>query len=147
MLKNKRTIAGIVIAVVVVLAIGGIANASSIKNQLNDWKLLPQPERLTELYFTDHLNLPASYMPGTPQTVLFSVHNLEGHRQTYTYTVTQTRDDGKQVAQSAREQLTLNEGATKATKVVVVPVDMGARCKISVALSTGEAISYWVTRG
>lgn len=28
--------------------------------KMNDWKLLPQPERFTELYFENHLDLPKS---------------------------------------------------------------------------------------
>lgn len=45
--------------------------------------LTPQPERFTELYFEDHLNLPKQVEFNTSYPVSFTIHNLEGRQMTY----------------------------------------------------------------
>lgn len=55
---------------------------------MDDWQLLPRPERVTELYFTDHRQLSAAASPDAAQTVRFTVHNLEHQPTVYHYTLT-----------------------------------------------------------
>jgi uncharacterized membrane protein len=47
--------------------------------------LLPEEEKLTELYFEDHGLLPAKLMVGESRTVRFTVHNVEYEPKTYAY--------------------------------------------------------------
>lgn len=46
-----------------------------------------QPERFTELYFEDHLNLPGIAVAGRVYEFKFTIHNLEGRDMTYRYEV------------------------------------------------------------
>ena len=50
-------------------------------------KLLPLPERFTELYFTNSLLLPKEAVTGEPITFSFTIHNLEGATISYPYSV------------------------------------------------------------
>lgn len=60
---------------------------------MDNWLLLPRPERVTELYFTDYRQLPESAAPGTAQTVHFTVTNLEHRATAYRYTLTVMSED------------------------------------------------------
>jgi hypothetical protein len=53
--------------------------------QMDDWQLLPRPERVTELYFTDYRQLALSTKHNRTQTVSFTVRNLEHQTTTYHY--------------------------------------------------------------
>jgi len=131
------------LAIVVVVA-AGIVYHQQIKNQLNAWKLLPQPERLTELYFTAPNNLPSAYTPGQKQNVRFTVHNIEYQTETYQYKIVETNQDGSQSQQLSSGQFTLQQDQYEGLNVGVTPVDMGKRAKIIIELPTiSETIGYW----
>src|SRR3989344_5879352 len=49
--------------------------------------LLPEPERLTALYFEDHLNLPKRVEKGKGYPFRFTIHNLEYQNVTYPYEI------------------------------------------------------------
>jgi hypothetical protein len=121
----------IVIVLVIVLAFGH----DTIKRQLNAWKLLPEPEHLTELYFTHPNSVPGIYLPGQIQDVSFTVHNLEYRTMKYTYRVTE------RVANSSHGQLltdgsfSLRQDQYKTPSLVVAPLDLGQRVQIIVELT------------
>lgn len=84
-LRQKRSI-----FLIVFFVLGGIVinhYQLVIYTQLNQWKLIPQPERFTELYFDDHTRLPKIIVPGETNTFVFVVNNLEGHPTYYPYAV------------------------------------------------------------
>lgn len=54
---------------------------------LNNLKLIPQPERFTELYFENPTLLPKQTVAGQPVSFSFTVHNLESVTTTYPYKV------------------------------------------------------------
>jgi uncharacterized membrane protein len=117
---------GVVLIVLIVLA------SPAIKRQLNDWKLLPEPERLTELYFTHPNSLPSSYMPGQTQTVSFTVHNLEYRTTTYKYTVVEAAQAGQAGTTLASGRFTLNQGSYKKVTDLVAIQPSGARVNVEV---------------
>lgn len=55
--------------------------------KLNAWKLLPQPETFTELYFAAYPQEASQVPDGTKVSFTFVVHNLEGATTTYPYMV------------------------------------------------------------
>lgn len=59
--------------------------------------LLPEPETLTELYFENHLKLPAYLNNTKPYTFSFTIHNLEYKTMTYHYQVTAEASDSATV--------------------------------------------------
>lgn len=117
-----------------------MAQHQAIYNQLNDWKLIPRPERLTELYFPDHKQLPATYAPGQQQTIRYSIHNIEYRTTTYTAVVTQT-DMSNQTQQTlSRQAIVLTHDATTERSTPVTLSDLGKRSQITVTLTyTGIA--------
>lgn len=142
----------IALCFVAALVIFSVSQAAAIKRQLNNWKLLPQPERLTELYYENHTKLPTTYTPGTQQSFTFTVHNLEYRTTSYSYTVTQKSEDGTQSQQLSSGSFTLNQNAFKTQTISIAPTDLGGRVQIETSLLIGgpdsstEAIHYWVTR-
>ena len=66
----------------------------AIVTQLGEWRLLPEPERVTELYFTDYTKLPKSLAAGSHHTVTFTVHNLEHQPTVYHYRLLATSEQG-----------------------------------------------------
>lgn len=138
--------------VAVLLIFGGLGalttvNAGAITRQLHDWKVLPEPERLTELYFADHQNLPTTYTPGQAQGFQFTVHNLEYRTTTYTYHIIQQNEAGTVEREITRGSFTLRQDESKTTPIAFSPTDQGARSKVVVKLSpVNEQISYWLDR-
>jgi hypothetical protein len=61
---------------------------------MNDWKLLPQPEQFTELYFNNYLSLPKTSVAGKPFTFSFTIHNIENATTVYPYAVYFKYPDG-----------------------------------------------------
>lgn len=64
-----------------------LANQAAIIRQLDDWQVLPQPTRLSELYFTDEHRLPSVLKVGSMQKLTFTIHNLEHRTTSYNYKV------------------------------------------------------------
>lgn len=98
-----------------------LLNHSALAAQLNTWKLIPQPERFTELYFSDS-QLPASLAPSTPATIRFTVHSHEHQITTYHYQIA-TRESTAKLAQIADQgDLTLAANQLKTiTQTFTVP--------------------------
>lgn len=139
----------IVVAVVIVVNPGNVA-----KHFLSTFQLWPNPERITELYFTRSDDLPTSFTPTEALPVDFTVHNQEHQTTRYTYEVLQTDATETQQHTLARGTFTLPGGATKAESTAVMPRNIPKQSKISVHLTrvadTDQAnktysISYWIS--
>ena len=145
LLPSRQKSALILTAVCIVVVVGlSIGFHNQIKHQLNAWKLLPEPEHLTELYFTNPNNLPSTYAPGASQTVRFTAHNIEYRTETYQYKILETNQAGNQSQQLASGQFTLGQNQRKSLTVSITPVNLGTKTQITVALSpVNETISYW----
>jgi hypothetical protein len=120
--------------VVTGLFLVGVANRSTIKSQLDAWKLLPGPERLTEVYFSRPSSLSATYTPGTVQNVAFTLDNLEYRTTTYNYRIVQTAT-GKPDQTLGDGSISLPEAQTKSFAVPVTPVNLGANSAIEVEIT------------
>jgi hypothetical protein len=59
----------------------------TVNAELNNLKLIPMPERFTELYFENPSTLPKQIIAKKPISFAFTIHNLEGVTTTYPYTV------------------------------------------------------------
>lgn len=160
--KRRTTNANIVkIAAVAFIAlflvIFGIAQRQAIYDQLYDWKLIPRPERLTELYFSDHTNLPTTYEPGDQQTVKFTVYNLEYLDTKYTYKITVTNEDDTEFPTLASGKIQLAHDQAINSEAQITLPDAGNRSKVVVTIyyqgikfgeddlsDQEQSIHYWV---
>jgi hypothetical protein len=89
----------ITIAVIAMVLIAGASfmiycNVGAVSNELNALKLIPQPERFTELYFDQYELLPTASGDDQPITFSFVIHNLEGEQAAYNYTVSFEPENG-----------------------------------------------------
>lgn len=77
-------------------------------------KLMPLPERLTEVFFTDYQGIPVSIAAGQTVRIPFTIHNLEGATTTYPYRAYLRYPSGAELA-LASSTLTLADGAATTT--------------------------------
>ncbi|HSX01971.1 MAG TPA: hypothetical protein VLI05_01510 [Candidatus Saccharimonadia bacterium] len=128
-----------------------------LAKQLNDWRLLPRPERLTELYFTDHDRLPAAATAGTIQRLSFTVHNLEGRATAYHYQLVVTSADSHSRRQVGGGTLVVGAGQSLVANDTLMLPWLDRRMAIMVELdyqesgpsgrastSQTQSIDYWV---
>jgi uncharacterized membrane protein len=114
---------------------------------MRSWKLLPEPERLTELYFTHPNSLPSTYAPGQAQTVSFTVHNLEYQTMTYHYQIVEESQDSSTAQTLNSGSFTLDQNAYQNEAVNIVTTDIGPHAKVEVKLmNVNESIDYLMDR-
>jgi hypothetical protein len=119
--------------------------STTITNQLRSWRLLPQPESLTELYFTSPLSLPTHYRAGSAQPVAFTVHNLENQTERYNYAIVASTASGAPPQLLNSGSFVLEQGAYQHIADTVLLGPLGRRVKVSVTLiNQNEAIHYWL---
>lgn len=136
---------GIVVLIVVVALVTGYRH--QIDNQLRSWKVLPEPEKLTELYFTDPNSLPTKYVPGQTQDVKFTVHNIEYQTETYHYIIYESNESGSQTQQLVSSAFVLGQNQYKNEAVSIPTADLGSRVKVEVYLSNvNESVDYWMNK-
>lgn len=120
---------------------------SNIKNLLLSWDLLPKPEKITELYFTEPSKLPSTYTPNQPVEVNFTVHNVTGETKTYHYDISASPENDAADISLSTQSFTLQSDETRAVKASVSPPDLGARIKFNVVLiDLQQNISFWTTK-
>lgn len=143
---------------VVGLGIIALLNASAIIGQMDAWQLLPRPQRLTELYFSDLHKIPSSADRGTKQDVAFTLHNLEHATTTYNYKIVAVTSDNRnaQVLDTGDIRLDNNQAASTKRTVTIPPFDdssAGIRVDLEYqGLAFGnttpslekQSIQYWI---
>lgn len=146
-----------VIAVCSLLGIGaiGFLNRTALAKEAHNWHILPQPERLTELYFTEPNQLPNG--SSSEQMIAFTVRNLEYQTTTYTYTILAESEDEDEVEHVLGEgAFTLNQNQSGTTSKTVRLPSLSGRAKVRVVLdyegfnakggvlaSHRQSIHYW----
>lgn len=74
-----------------------LMHPAAVLAQLNDWKILPQKEGVTELYLDNYADLPKQIVKGQTVPLTFTIHNLEGNEMTYPYVVYLYTEDGARI--------------------------------------------------
>lgn len=132
--------AGLVLALAVVLT---AANRDWVRGRLAAMKLLPQPERFTELYFPQNLLLPKT-ADGNPLTFSFTIHNEQGAATTYPYQVVIQLPDGKTQTVASGSTVLADGQMRMLAQSVLLPRGV-TTAEIAVVLpAQQESIHFWV---
>lgn len=147
--RAKKTLFFVVVAVVCIAGVVTIfASRDAIARQMSAWKLVPQPDQLTELYFTSPTELPSTYLPGATQEVSFTVHNLEHQPMLYSYEIIQQNDVGAVSYVLAIGSFRLKHDGYHTETTTATYLDTGQKARIIVRLiNQGQTVHYWVVKG
>jgi len=145
--KNRSATVLLFCTLILVIVVSSSWWRPALTNQLNKWKLLPEPEKLTELYFTQPNDLPSTYVPGEAQKVNFTVHNIEYQTMTYHYKIIEESQDGAQQQLLTSSSFKLGQNQYQSVSFTGPLVDMGVNTKVVVELPTvNESIDYLLIR-
>jgi uncharacterized membrane protein len=163
MAEKRRTSSATIVKLVSVavlalfLIVVGISQRQAIYDQLYDWELIPRPERLTELYFTDHTNLPTTYKPDETQIVKFTVRNLEYRDTDYTYAVTVQNENSEEPLNRVSGSFKLAHEQLQNIEAPITITAKGPRARVIVTIyyqgikfgeddlsDQEQSIHYWV---
>ncbi len=125
------------IALFVISAILAFAyvNKEAVHQTLDNLKLIPRPERFTELYFNETSALPKETVAGKPMNFSFTVHNREGVTMNYPYIVYFEYPDGEQVI-FEKGSLTLEHDQYMAVPIDHTFISSNIRGKVFVMLTS-----------
>jgi uncharacterized membrane protein len=105
---------------------------------------LPQPERVTELYFSHPASLPSTVTVGIPVTFDFRIVNHEAQTVTYSYIVT-IDTPGSSTRALVTGQFTSSDGQVEEIPVKTAITRPSVRNLITVQLlGRVEKIHFWV---
>lgn len=140
---NTKYVIFLIIVVFIVVSATGILFKKQIIAQMNAWKLLPQPETFTELYFEDHLDLPKHLASGEQASFAFTVHNLEYEDVTYEYAVTATASGSATLMDTGSFMLKQDEYKTIPESFALKK--SSARTQVTVTLKNKQqSIHFWI---
>jgi hypothetical protein len=143
--RHRRALIYIALLVAIFFVGFGYGMRQPIAKQFHAWKLLPQEEQFSELYFDDSPYLPKTYGPGLPQSFTFEVHSLENIPTTYRYEVFAESSAGVDYAVD-NGVFAINPGQRHAQRITANMPDLGSRVRIVVRLSSTQSVHYWVTK-
>lgn len=118
---------------------------STIPSARETWVLATtvQPERFTELYFEDHLELPTRAIKDEEYEFKFTIHNLEYERMEYPYEVSADYDGQIQVFD--KKKVTLDHDEYKTITVYFGLVDQVEKVRMTVRLvNKNQDIGFWL---
>ena len=139
--KRILVVLGVPLAVGILIFVN--VQRTFIHNALTALYLIPQPEKLTELYFENGANL--SNIPTNSKQVSFSfvVHNLETADYQYTYNVSVYANGTKHLVDRGSILIKDNQYYVKAEKLALLNVS--GRQEVVVELTNKQQmIDFWV---
>jgi hypothetical protein len=111
---------------------------------LRNLHLLPEPEKLTELYFENHLSLPNQVQINKQQSFSFTIHNLEYQPIVYQYVVTAS-DSAGLITSLASGSAFLNQDQYKTATESYSLATASGRVMIQVDLvGKNQPIHFWL---
>ncbi len=133
-----------IVAVIGVVALLLLVLEKPVRQFMAKFHLLPEPEPFTELYFEDHLKLPAKRdNAGKNYQFRFTVHNLEYRERDYLYEV-------KEVEGERETRIAEGGFSLKHDKFKTIPVEYGiatgsGRVKIQTCLTDNDqCVHFWM---
>jgi hypothetical protein len=117
-------------------------NRASVYNELATLDLIPQPERLTELYFNNNVNLPDAVIGEQVVSFAFVIHNLEASDYRYVYTVSVSANGVRHVVDSGNVLVKNNQYYTKNEKFNLVNA-RGSQEVVIELVNKQQSIDFW----
>lgn len=140
--RNLLQVVGGILAALLIFALY-IFDTSAVQTTLRKYKLLPEPERFTELYVENHLRLPKTYVPGGNNSFSFTVHNLEHESMIYRYKVEAISTQSARIIDTGSFELP--HDGFKSISEKIASQDAQIRTKINISLENkDQSIHFWV---
>ncbi|MDB5238936.1 MAG: hypothetical protein JWO00_271 [Candidatus Parcubacteria bacterium] len=136
--KNRNTTQNVVITILITILCVVLLlyiERDLVYAKLKDWKLVPQPEHFTELYFNNYDDLPKRSVKGFTAAFSFTIHNMEGATMTYPYKVYFEYSSGR-ITPFVEGSITLADGESYATTTTHVFETTDLQGKVIVAIPT-----------
>ena len=118
------------------------ANRSSVNNELAALDLIPKPEKLTELYFSNNTNLPDNATSNQAISFTFVIHNLETTDYQYSYDVAVIADGTRHVVDSGDILVKNNQYYAKKEKFNLMN-SQGRQNVVVELTSIRQSIDFW----
>jgi hypothetical protein len=134
---------GIGVTLIVGVLIFFNLNAAAINNELVALDLVPKPEKLTELYFNNSANLPASATGDQAISFSFVIHNLEAANYQYVYEVSVNANGTRRIVDSGKVLVKNNQYYVKNEQFNLL--SSPGRQEVVVALTNmQQSIDFWI---
>jgi len=131
----------------VALVVGSLtffnSNRASVYNELMALDLIPQPEKLTELYFNDNANLPASATSNQVVSFEFVIHNLETTDYQYVYNVDVITNGTRHTVDSGSILVKNNQYYLKSEKFNLMN-SLGSQEVVVELTNKQQSIDFWI---
>lgn len=142
--RTLLQVIGGILAALVIFAVFAFDN-SAVETALRKHKLLPEPERFTELYLENHLRLPKAYVRGGNNSFTFTVHNLEHKPMHYEYVVDAISTESARLI--TKGSFELEHDAYKSITARIASPEAAVRTKINISLENkDQSIHFWVDK-
>lgn len=139
-LTSLLLVLGLTVVIIILLNV----NSAAVYNELVSLDLVPKPEKLTELYFDNSADLPASVTGNQTISFTFVVHNLETTDYQYTYDVVVIANGGRHVVDGGIVLVKKNQSFIKKEEI---PVENspGRQDVVVELVNLRQSIDFWVT--
>ena len=142
--RNLVQVTGGILAALIIFAVFAFDN-NAVEAALRKHKLLPEPERFTELYLENHLQLPKSYVRGGNNSFTFTVHNVEHKPMKYEYVVDAISTESARII--TKGSFKLEHDAYKSVTTRIASPEAATRTKININLENkDQSIHFWVDK-
>ncbi len=131
------------VTVVVGMVIFFNFNRASIYNELVTLDLIPKPEKLTELYFSNNTNLPDSATSNRAISFAFVIHNLETTDYQYAYVISVNTNGTRRIVDSGIILVKNNQSYVKNEQFKLLN-SPGSQDVVVELTNKHQSIDFWI---
>lgn len=140
--KRAALLLGLGLTVVIIILLN--LNRAAVYNELVSLDLVPKPEKLTELYFDNSADLPASATGNEAIRFTFVIHNLETADYRYAYDVVVIANGERHVVDGGNVLVKNNQFFIKKEEIPLVN-SPGRQDVVVELVNLRQSIDFWVT--
>ena len=141
LLKVASLLLGLILVVAMLISLN--LNRAAIYNGLVTLDLIPQPEKLTELYFNNSANLPSSATGKQAISFTFVIHNLETTDYQYVYDISVNANGTRHIVDSGNVLVKDNQYYVKNEKLKLMN-SRGRQEVVVELINMHESIDFWI---